>query len=164
MEGFIESFIYLLITIVILVLSMRKKTQVNLPESEEEEDRPGDPFSDLFRDEPEEEGDDSEYRPARVPARSGEATEEYAAWMTEEPAREDNEYESANPWMTESEAGKMVMDADAVLREASENNPIAEMEGQIDDAYHIGISDGTPTKFDLKKAVIYSEILERRVF
>ncbi|MGF1586882.1 MAG: hypothetical protein ACFCUM_16285 [Bacteroidales bacterium] len=163
MEGFIESFIYLLITIVILVLSMKKKKQVNLPESEEE-DRPGDPFSDLFRDEPEVEEVDSEYRPATVSGRSGGTAEEYTTWMTDEPAQEQMEAEETNPWMTETEAKKMVMDADAVLKEASENNPIADMEGQIDDAYHIGISDDSLIKFDLKKAVIYSEIIERRVF
>jgi hypothetical protein len=163
MEGFIESFIYLLITIVILVLSMKKKKQVNLPGSEDS-DRPGDPFSDLFRDEPEEEEDESVYRPAKVP--SGDIKEEYTHWMTEEPLQEDQAggYEETNPWMTESEAAKMVIDSDAVLREASENNPIAEMEGQIDDAYHISIAVDSQYKFDLKKAVIYSEILERRVF
>lgn len=163
MEGFTESFIYLLITIVILVLSMRKKKQVNLPESEEE-DRPGDPFSDLFKVEPEEEEDDSEYRRATVSGKSGETAEEYTTWMTDEPAHKQKEVEGSNPWMTEAEAEKLVIDADAVLREASENNPIAEMDGQIDDAYHIGTSDDSQIKFDLKKAVIYSEIIERRVF
>ena len=144
MEGFMESFIYLLITIVILVLSMRKRKPAQ-PVSEEET-RSGDPFTELFRDE-EDEDYDPEIRPATV---SG---------------QQPDESDRSNPWMTETEAQDMLMDADAVIKEAAENNPIAELEGKVeDDAYSIDVAKDKGIPFDLRKAVIYSEILEKRTF
>jgi hypothetical protein len=67
--------------------------------------------------------------------------------------------------MTETEAQDMLMDADAVIKEAAENNPIAELEGKVeDDAYSIDVAKDKGILFDLRKAVIYSEILEKRTF
>ncbi len=144
MEGFLESFIYLFITIVILVLSLRKKKPAQpLPD---EEPQSGDPFSELFRDE-----EDEEYEPEIQPATAT--------------GKDEGDTVQSTPWMSESDARDMVIDADAVIREAAENNPIAEFEGRLEeDAYGIGtgIDEGIP--FDLKKAVIYSVIIERRAF
>jgi hypothetical protein len=153
MEGFMESFIYLLITIVILVLSMRKKKMVQEPE-EMGEERTGDPFRDLFRDDDEEEELSQEEHPWNEPA------EQPNPWMNEPAMKEE-----PNPWMTDSEVKNLVLDSDAIMREASENNPIAKLEGATeDDAYEIGLNNDQGVAFDLKKAVIYSEILEKRTF
>ncbi len=142
-----ESFIYLLITVVILVLSLRKKKPVE-PGSEESS-QTGDPFSELFKEDEELE---KEYR-----------TESQPATVTSHKTY-DSKQES--PWMSDTEAREMLIDTDAIMKEAKENNPIAQFEGQVKtDAYGIGMVDpegGIP--FDLKKAVIYSEILNRRVF
>ncbi len=150
MEGFFESFIYLLITIVILVLSMRKRKPVQ--QSPEEEERPGDPLSEMFEDHDEyEEEAETAARPAMVTA-----------------DEEDAPKGKSVQWMTDSEAREMLMDADAVMKEAAGNNPIAELEGKVenvyDDAYSTGSSEGGGIPFDLKKAVIYYEILDRRTF
>lgn len=145
MDGYLESFIYLLITIVILVLSMRKKKPVQPPVSDESTES-GDPFTELFKDYDEEDEYDEEPRPVTGP-------ESFQA--------EENE---STPWMTESEARDMVMDADAVLKEASDNNPIADYEGEVKDAYEADTDLDKGIPFDLKKAVIYSEILEKRSF
>ncbi len=146
MEGFLESFIYLLITIVILVLSMRKKKPVQ-PVPDDEVTGQDDPFSDLFRDE-DKEGD---YVPEPQTVSHAGSTEDAG----EEPT----------PWMSHQEAQDMLMDADAVIKEAAENNPIAEFEGQVEeDAYGFGLIKEGGIDFDLKKAVIYSEIIERRSF
>ena len=140
-----ESFIYLLITIVILVLSMRKRKPAK-PVSEEEETRPGDPFSELFKDE-----DDEDYEP-----------EIQSSTVSGQQAVESGQ---PNPWMTDTEAQDMLMDADAVMKEAAENNPIAELEGKVeDDAYSIDIDESKGIPFDLRKAVIYSEILGKRTY
>ncbi len=141
MEGFMESFIYLLITVVILVLSMRKKKQVKpLSDEETQQDHP---FSELFKDE-----EDKEYDNMPQPAAVSVETRT-----------------GSIPWVSESEAKKMVMDADAVIREAAENNPIAQLEGQLgEDAYDLTRSVDSGIDFDLKKAVIYSEIIERKTF
>lgn len=141
MEGFMESFIYLLITVVILVLSMRKKKQVKpLSDEETQQDHP---FSELFKDE-----EDKEYDNMPQPAAVSVETRT-----------------GSIPWVSESEAKKMVMDADAVIREAAENNPIAQLEGQLgEDAYDLTRSVESGIDFDLKKAVIYSEIIERKTF
>lgn len=144
MDGFLESFIYLLITIVILVLSMRKKKPVE-PESEEST-QSADPFSELFKDDEEYE---EEYRPDLQPA------------TATDPGNSGQE----SPWMSNAEASDMLMDADAIMKEAEQNNPIAKFEGDVkEDAYGIGLSDHEGIPFDLKKAVIYSEILDRRIF
>jgi hypothetical protein len=142
MEGFMESFIYLLITIVILVLSMRKRKPAQ-PVSEEETP-PGDPFSELFNDE-----NDEDYGPEIQPSTvSGQQSDGSG---------------QPNPWMTETEAQDMLMDADAIMKEAAENNLIAELEGKVEgDAYSIDIDEDKEIPFDLRKAVIYSEILGRR--
>lgn len=136
-----ESFIYLLITVVILVLSMRKKKQVKpLSDEETQQDHP---FSELFKDE-----EDKEYDNMPQPAAVSVETRT-----------------GSIPWVSESEAKKMVMDADAVIREAAENNPIAQLEGQLgEDAYDLTRSVDSGIDFDLKKAVIYSEIIERKTF
>jgi 16S rRNA C967 or C1407 C5-methylase (RsmB/RsmF family) len=158
MEGFMESFIYLLITVIILVLSMRKKSQVQQPESEPEE-QTGDPFRDLFRDE-EDEAEEyrGEHHPATMADRHKEAFPETGSWIIEEK-------EETNPWMTDAEVRQMTIDADEVMREAAGNNPIAELEGKVAyDAYDIEVDDDMNIAFDLKKAVIYSEIIQRRTF
>ncbi|TVR74943.1 MAG: hypothetical protein EA408_01360 [Marinilabiliales bacterium] len=147
MEGFFETFIYLIITVVILVLSMRKKKQpVQAPEDEE---GPGDPLSELFSDEDEQE----EYQPAPEPAT---VQAESSSASDGRPVQ----------WMSDAEAKEMLMDAEAVMKEAAENNPIAEFEGQTepveDDAYDTGSYEKEGVSFNLKKAVIYSEILGRR--
>ena len=145
MEGFTESFIYLLITIVILVLSMRKRKPAQ-PVSEEEKSPPGDPFSELFKDE-----DDEDYEPEIQPSTIS--------------GKQAGGSGQSNPWMTETEAQDMLMDADAIIKEAAENNPIAELEGKVEeDAYSIDIEESKGISFDLRKAVIYSEILGRRTF
>ncbi len=144
MEGFLESFIYLLITIVILVLSMRNKKKVE-PEGEESS-APEHPFSDLFGDEGEED-DNVTLQPETL-------QEEHV-----------DQLEKPSPWMSETDARSMVMDADQIIKEAAENNPIARLEGEVeDDVYGIGHSDDGGISFDLKKAVIYSEIIQRKVF
>ena len=146
MEGFLESFIYLLITIVILVLSMRKKKPVQ-PLPDDEVTGQDDPFSDLFSDE---DGED-DYVPVPQVVPSAGSTEDAG--------------EKPTPWMSQQEAQDMLMDADAVIKEAAENNPIAEFEGQVEeDAYGFGLIKEGGIDFDLKKAVIYSEIIERRSF
>ena len=138
-----ETFIYLLITIVILVLSMRKKKPVE-PVGEETTSSP-DPFSDLFR-----EDDDSD---VFIPE---------TKQVTQAPPA-DPYQNQAGPWMSEVEAQDMVIDAEAVMKEAAENNPIAQFEGQLEEfSYEIEVSQDKGVPFDLKKAVIYSEILERR--
>ncbi|MFO7923949.1 MAG: hypothetical protein R6U58_09680 [Bacteroidales bacterium] len=142
MEGFLETFIYLLITIVILVLSMRKKKPVKTVS--EDENAAEDPFTGIFNDDEEEEYNQTP-RPVTV---------------TE---KETQSQEKITPWMSETEADDMLMDADSVMKEAADNNPIAEYEGEVEDAYSLGADDeGIP--FDLKKAVIYSEVLNRRTF
>lgn len=144
MEGFLESFLYLFITIVILVLSMRKKKPAQpLPDEETQSD---DPFAELFRDE-----EDEDYEPERQ-----------LATVT---GTEGDDKAQSTPWMSESDARDMVIDADAVIREAATNNPIAEYEGRLEeDAYEIGSGNDEGIPFDLKKAVIYSVIIERRAF
>jgi len=144
MEGFLESFIYLLITIVILVLSIRKKKAAQPPVSDESIE-PEDPYREIFRDYDEEDEYDEGSRP-EVAAASYEA--------------EENE---PSPWVTESEARDMVMNTDAVLKEAADN-PFAEHEGEIKDVYNTETADEKGISFDLKKAVIYSAIIERRSF
>ncbi len=148
MEGFLESFLYLLITIVILVLSMRKKKPV---ESETEEaPQSGDPFSDIFGEEEPEEQERDEQEEQAQPAMVS--------------PYQDEEQEKSIPWMSETDAKDSLMDVDQVMKEAAENNPIARYEGQVEsDAYTVGLEDDQ-IRFDLKKAVIYSEILERRSF
>ena len=139
-----ESFLYLLITIVILVLSLRKKKPVD-PEIDKAP-RPGDPFAELFGTE-EPEDYEKATQPLTVTDNLQNGSETYASRMSE------------------AEVKKSVMDFDKVLREAAENNPIAHQEGGTDDnAYGLGLSDDEQVHFDLKKAVIYSEIIERRVF
>jgi hypothetical protein len=143
MEGYLESFLYLLITIVILVLSLRKKKPVH-PEGREGEEgeevpRTSDPFSDMFRDEEEEEEYDDEPQPVK----------------------------ESSPWVSDKEAQRLLIDADQVMKEAAENNPIAELEGLVvKDAYELDQpeSQDQGISFDLKKAVIYYEILEKRTF
>ncbi len=147
MEGFLESFIYVLITIVILVLSMRKKKPVQ--QSPEEEERPGDQLSEMFEDQDQyEEESETAAGPAMVTAEEGAPGGKSVQWMSD------------------AEAKDMLMDADAVMKEAADNNPIAEFEGEVeqvyDDAYSTGSSEGGGISFDLKKAVIYYEILDRR--
>ncbi len=150
MEGFFESFIYLLITIVILVLSMRKKKPVE--QAPEEEAQPGDPFSDVFGDE-DEDIEAAETVPG--PVTSGARKEEPAGGKSVQ-------------WMSEAEAKEMLMDADAVMKEAAANNPIARLEGRVEqvyeDAYNVGGPEGGGVPFNLRKAVIYYEILDRRTF
>jgi hypothetical protein len=145
MEGFLESFLYLLITIVILVLSMRKKKPVQ--HETEETPQQGDPFSGLFGDEEDHEEYNAEPQPAAV-------SQEY-----------DGDRERPSPWISKADASKSLLDAEQVLREAEENNPIAQYESAgHDDVYEIGYSVDNGIRFDLKKAVIYSEIIERRIF
>ncbi len=150
MEGFFETFIYLIITIVILVLSLRKKKKP-VQESVDEE-RPGDPLSDLFSDEDEQE---EEYQPAPKPAT---VQAEGSSASDSRPVQ----------WISNAEAKEMLMDADEVMKEAAENNPIAEFEGEVesvqDDAYNADKDEKEGIAFDLKKAVIYSEILSRRTY
>ena len=150
MEGFFETFVYLLITIVILVLSLRKKKQQSPAPAEEEKQES--PFKDLFADEEE---PDEDYEPVPQPAS---ATSGAEAKQEERPVQ----------WMSDDEAKALVMDADAVMKEAAENNPIADYEGEPehvqDDAYSVGDRRREGIAFDLRKAVIYSEILGRRTF
>lgn len=143
MEGFLEVFIYLLITIVILVLSMRRKKVMQPPGKDE--DRPGgNPFSELFKD-PEKEYD-IDHEPVTI-SRKKET-------VTEEPS----------PWMSESEARDMVINTDAIIKEAADN-PIAQREGRVaDDVYGVEAEEDKGIDFDLKKAVIHSVILERRTY
>lgn len=149
MEEFIEIFIYLLITIVILVLSMRKKKTVE-PESEESS-QTGDPFSELFKEDAEYEED---YGKGPQPAT--------VSNQEVQPAKASGQ---ESPWMSKTEASDMLMDSDAVIKEAKENNPIAQYEGKVkEDAYGIGMSYEEGIPFDLKKAVIYSEILNRKIY
>jgi hypothetical protein len=131
---------------VILVLSMRKKKPLQTV-SDDETTGQEDPFSDLFRDE----NDEDDY---------------VAEHQTITPAGPiEDAGEKSTPWMSQQEAQKMLMDADAVIKEAAENNPIAEFEGQVeDDAYGFSVVNEGGIDFDLKKAVIYSEIIERRSF
>ena len=142
MEGYLESFLYLLITIVILIFSMRKKRQV---ETEgEEAPGSGDPFQEIIYDE-----DQEEYETQPAGASQGLGTVQ----------------EKSTPWMSEKEAGKLLMDADQVMKEAADNNPIAAYEGKTEqDAYGISLPGDEGIPFDLKRAVIYSEILNRRQF
>jgi hypothetical protein len=127
---------------VILIFSMRKKRQV---ETEgEEAPGSGDPFQEIIYDEDQEE---YETRPAAVSEGRGTVQEK------------------ATPWMSEKEAGKWLMDADQVMKEAADNNPIATHEGKTEeDAYGISLPGEEGIPFDLKRAVIYSEILNRRQF
>jgi hypothetical protein len=144
MEGFLESFLYLLITIVILVLSMRKKKPVD-PETGEAP-RPGDPFSEIFGTDHQE-----EYEEAPPPLMVADDLQNGTGTHTS--------------WMSEAERKRSILDFDQILKEAAENNPIALQEGGIaGDAYGLDNPDYEQIHFDLKKAVIYSEIIERRVF
>jgi hypothetical protein len=144
MEGFLESFLYLLITIIILVLSMRKKKPV---EEEAQETRTDDPFRDIFAEQEEEEyEDETEGHPEVVP-------QEYR-----------KQPEAAVTWMTESDAKDSLMDADQIMKEATDNNPIAREDIAEIDAYGVGETEDSGIRFNLKKAVIYSVILERKTF
>ena len=146
MEGFLESFLYLLITIVILVLSMRKRKTTETV-TEEDNHRDNDPFSEVFGDESQE-----EYEPEPRPV---------TASRKAIPGQGNDD-----PWMTEAEAKKLSMDAGKMMQEAADDNPIARHEVVTeDDIYGIGHSgEDDGITFDLKKAVIYSEILNRREF
>ncbi len=144
MEGFLESFLYLLITIIILVLSMRKKKPVG---EEAQESRTDDPFRDIFAEQEEEEYDaEAEGHPEAV-------QQEYR-----------KQPEASVTWMTESDAKDSLMDADRIMKEASDNNPIAREDIAEIDAYGIGETEDSGIRFNLKKAVIYSVILERKAF
>jgi hypothetical protein len=144
MEGFLESFLYLLITIIILVLSMRKKKSVQ--QEHEEHPHQGDPFDGLFGDEEHEDND-----------------------IGAEPAKPYKEkvfsHEPSSPWISEADRVRSHLDADQVMREAAENNPIAMQENEVQkDHYDLDYSDNDGISFDLRKAVIYSEIIEKRIF
>ena len=124
---------------------MRKRKSAQ-PVAEEEETQPGDPFRELFNDE-EDEGSDPEIQPSTVSGRQA------------------GDSEQPNPWMTETEAQDMLMDADAIMKEAADNNPIADLEGKVEeDAYSIDVGESKGIPFDLRRAVVYSEILGRRTF
>ncbi len=139
MEGLFESLIYLIIAVVILVLSMRKKRPDQVKDKEDA-GTTGMP-EDIFKDE-----------------------EEYDVKPQPVTATERAQGESVS-WMSESEARDKLMDSDEVLKEASENNPIAQFESQSKaDAYGINQPEDREITFDLKRAVIYKEILERRTF
>jgi hypothetical protein len=142
MEGYLESFLYLLITIVILIFSMRKKRQVET----EDEEAPvsGDHYQEIIYDE-----DPEEYETRPAVASQGRETMQA----------------KSSPWMSEKEAGKLLIDADQVMKEAADNNPIAAYEGKTEeDAYGISLPGDEGIPFDLKRAVIYSEVLNRRQF
>ena len=119
----------------------RKKTVETVSE---EEQRDNDPFSEVFGEESHEEYE-SEQRPATSTYTGGDS-------------------KAGTPWMSEAEAKDLLMDASKVMEEAEDNNPIALYEEEADDAYGIGHSSEEGIQFDLKKAVIYSEIINRRVF
>jgi hypothetical protein len=148
MEGFMESFLYLLITIIILVLSMRKKKPV---EHMEEPKETGDPFRDIFK-----KMEDDEY----------EAEEENVAEYRKESIQQEyrEQHEAKVHWMTESDAKDSRMDMDRIMKEASEYNPIATSGISDSEIYGGSAIEDAGKRIDLKKAVIYSIILERKTF
>jgi hypothetical protein len=150
MEGFLESFLYLLITIIILVLSMRKKKPVGHME-ESQETGTNDPFRDIFKQREEEEYETEE-----------EKVSEYHREEIEQEYRD--RHEKKVQWMTESDAKDSRIDMDRIMKEASDNNPIAAEGIEESEIYGGDVTEDTGIRIDLKKAVIHSIILEKKTF
>jgi hypothetical protein len=150
MEGFLESFLYLLVTIIILVLSMRKKKPVGHME-ESQETGTNDPFRDIFKQREEEEYETEEGKAA-----------EYHQEDIEKEYRE--RHEKKVQWLTESDAKQSRLDMDRIMKEASDNNPIASVGIEESEIYGADLTEDTGIRINLKKAVIHSIILERKTF
>ncbi len=146
MEGFFESFLYLMIAIVILILSMRGNKKKQESQSDTREEPYGEPaYEPVVQDETD------EYKESGDVMKTGRTT------------HDDDE---KTPWISEKDAQASVMDVDSVLKEA-QTNPIAEQEGlleSVDDHYNKKKTKKPPIDFDLKKAVVFSSILERREY
>ncbi len=141
MEGLVESLIYLLIAVVVLVMSMKggKKKE---PAVETTEEYPA--------------GDDV-YEPA---------VEKQKPQTVKQPVTSAPKGEKESPWISDKEAKDSVLDAESVLKEAN-TNPIAQKEVQEEDSKdHYGENKKKRQvfEFDLKKAVIYNALLDRQEY
>lgn len=146
MEGFFESFLYLIIAIVILILSMKGSRKKQGSQTDTREESHGEPaYEPVVQDYPD------DYKKTGDIMKTAGATQEE---------------EESTPWISEKNAKASVINVDSVLREA-QSNPIAEQEGQLeslDENYNKKKTRKPPIDFDLKKAVVFSSILERREY